>query len=190
MWPGSPSDPLWASPTLVTAEFGSLSASIPPHLFTLPHRAACPHQSSLGVPGNFPSPKLNPEILISPAGPVGSCLCPGHDLGVTGERFRGHQSQHPSHNGQAPLCSMAHWAPGQGQGYASQLPCEGPGVLCCMTASTCKMSAPGGQRPPLWISLSPCSHPVPSTQQDLGQYLLNEQKNPAGPLPSLLWLFF
>lgn len=40
--------------------------------------------------------------------------------------------------------------------------------------------------PDFQVSLSLRSSPVPGTPEDPGQDLLNEQKNPAGPLPSLL----
>lgn len=48
----------------------------------------------------------------------------------------------------------------------------------------------GADVPDFQVSLSLCSSPVPGTPEDPGQDLLNEQKNRAGPLPSLLWLGF
>lgn len=54
----------------------------------------------------------------------------------------------------------------------------------------CQPLALGADVPDLQVSLSLCCSPVPGTPEGPGQDLLNEQKNPAGPLPSLLWLGF
>lgn len=119
MWPCSPSDPLRATPpTSVSAEFGSLSASSSPHLSVFPCGTACPHQPSLGVSGNFLSPKLNPQILISPAGPASSSLCPRYDLEASWERdpTATRASIQPQWPGTPVLSAL--WVPSQGQGHA------------------------------------------------------------------------
>lgn len=102
-------------PTSVLADLGSLSTSISPYLSVFPCGTCCPHQPSLGVWGNFPSPELNPQILISPAGPASSSLCPSHDLGVTGERSYSHPSQHPATMARHPCALWLSGPPARGR---------------------------------------------------------------------------